>query len=150
MAGVRQTDVVVPLIQESVWLGTWKGDIRDSTTKEAILNGTIVQHTILVLRKVSGRRGVELTMLFSVQLLGFFFSQPAGVAEELDLELVLPCISHRISSFRAKVLRRKQILAQLRQSCAQSCMLSKQRLQPKCLSAVQRLWGSGRSSLSSS
>lgn len=85
-----------------------------------------------------------------MQLLGVFFSQPAGVAEELDLELVLPCISHRISSFRAKVLRRKQILAQLRQSCAQSCMLSKQRLQPKCLSAVQRPWGSGRSSLSSS
>lgn len=83
----------------------------------------------------------------SVQLLGFF-SRQAGVAEELDLELLLPCISHRISSFRARVLRRKQILAQLRQSHAQSCMLSKQRLQPKCLPAVQRLWGSGRSSLS--
>ena len=43
--------------------GHMEGDIRDSTTKEAILNGATVQHIILVLRKVPGRRGVELTML---------------------------------------------------------------------------------------
>lgn len=80
----------------------------------------------------------------------FFFSQQAGVAEELDLELALACISHRISSFRVKVLRRKQMLAQLRQSHSQSCMLSKQTLQPKCLPAAQKVWGSDRSSLLSS
>lgn len=85
------------------------GDIQDSTTKQTLLNSAVVRHMVLVLRKVPGRRSVGLTMLLFCCSFFFFFSQQAGVAEELDMEL-LPCISHRISSFRAKVLRRKQIL----------------------------------------
>lgn len=88
--------------------GHMEGDIRDSTTKQVILNSAIVLHMVLVLRKVPGRT-VGLTILLFCCSFFFFFSQQARVAEELDMEL-LPCISHRISSFRAKVLRRKQIL----------------------------------------
>lgn len=129
--------------------GHMEGDIRDSAAKEGIWNGAVVQHIILLLRKIPGRRAVGLTFLFQCGCL-FFFSQQAEVAEELDLELPLARVSHRISSFRVKVLRRKQMLAHLRQSHSQSCMLSKQRLQPKCLPAAQKVWGSDRSSLLSS
>lgn len=87
-----------------------EGDIRDSTTKQVILNSAIVLHMVLVLRKVPGRTVGLTILLFCCSFFFFFFSQQDRVAEELDMEL-LPCISHRISSFRAKVLRRKQILA---------------------------------------
>lgn len=77
-----------------------------------------------------------------------FFVPLSSVAEKLDLEMLPPCISHGISSYRFRVLRRKQILAHLSQSHVQSHKLTKQRLQPRCLPAVQSLLGSGKSSLS--
>lgn len=43
--------------------GHVEGDIRDSATKQVILNSAFVQHEVLVLRKVPGRRSVGLTML---------------------------------------------------------------------------------------
>lgn len=62
--------------------GNMEGNIRDSTTKEAMLNGAIVQHTIVVLRKVPGRRCVELTVLLFQRsfwgLVVVFFFSPAG------------------------------------------------------------------------
>lgn len=54
-----------------------EGDIRDSTTKQVILNSAVVQHMVLVLRKVPGRRSVGLTMLlFCCSFFSFFL--PAG------------------------------------------------------------------------
>lgn len=38
--------------------GHMEGNIRDSTAKEGIWNGAVVQHIILLLRKVPGRRAV--------------------------------------------------------------------------------------------
>lgn len=76
-----------------------------------------------------------------------FFLPVSSVAEKLDLMLP-PCISRGISSYRFRVLRRKQILAHLSQSHVQSHKLTKQRLQPRCLPAVRSLLGFGKSSLS--
>lgn len=157
--GMPSRGVVVPLILTGKCVaGHVERDIKDSTIKKAILNGAVVQHTILVFRGSLAEGSLSWQCFcFSAPSLFIFLyfsfplptpSQEAGVAEELDLELLLPCISHRISSFRAQVLRRKQMLALLRQNHAQSWMLSKQRLQPKCLLALQSLWESDRSSLS--
>lgn len=83
---------------------------------------------------------------FSIAASLFFLS--TCVAEKLDLEMLPPCISHRVSFYRFRVLRRKQILAHQSQNHAQSHKLTKQRLQPRCLPAVWSLLGSGKSSLS--